>query len=199
MELKLPINTAALTFISLLAVSGMAYASELDGKKVVCKFAEENGLRGKEIFLSFSGSKVTVLDILVKNKSNSDYNFDYTSVELIRETKDFYLKPTSIFWGTFSSLNDIMDKLVTSREDIGAYLLLNKRSVGNWTYIDRNTLLAEDGIAMSGQAFIHSGKCEISDEAGEKGFTDNYQALKLEAAKDFDTKLGNAKSEKPKL
>lgn len=197
--MKFPINTAALTFISLLAMSGMTYAAELDGKKVVCKFAEENGLREKEVFLSFSGSKVTVLDILIKNKRNSDYNFDYTSVELSRETKDFYLKPTSIFWGSFSSMNDIMSKPVTSREDIGVYLYLNKRSVGSWTYIDRNTLLAEDGVAISSQALTHSGKCEISDEAGEKAFTDKYQALKLEATKDYDAKLGNAKSQAPKL
>ena len=190
-------NTAALSVVSTLALSGMVYASELDGKKVVCNFSEENGLRGKEVFLSFSGSKVTTLDILVKTERNSDYNFDYKSVELIKDAIDFHLKPTSIFWGNFVS--ESMNNSVTSREDIGVFLLLNSNGFGSWTYIDRTTLLAEGGVALSGKTFTHAGKCEISDEAGEKEFTDKYQELKAEAASDFNTKLENAKSEAPKL
>lgn len=190
-------NTAALSVVSTLALSGMVYASELDGKKAVCNFSKENGLRGKDVFLSFSGNKVTKLDILVNPERNSDYNFDYKSVELNKDTTDFYLKPTSIFWGNFSS--EGVDNSLPSREDISIFLLLNRNAFGGWTYIDRTTLLAEEGVVLLGKILTHTGKCEISDEVGEKEFTDKYKELKVEAARDFNTKLENAKSKAPKL
>lgn len=188
-------NNKYSVFISVIAIClpafiGASFAGELDGKMAVCNFKKE------ELFVKFSGDKVTQLEVISSKKINPEYEFYYSDVEIKEEVNDAHIGPKSIFWSNILFRSGAEN--INSIDDVEYAALAG--GVGRWVYIDRTTLVAKSGMMAPGVRYDETGNCKLSDENGEVEFMKKYQDLKRASKDEFNKRLEQAKTKvDPKL
>ena len=187
--------------IVLILSSHTAYATEIDGKSLICDVSQESH---QELLISFTDGKVVEEHIKVTTARDEDDGFLYQDGEFVKEEpKRYHLKPKEHFWCWGINLpGDLNSCTARSAEEVAGHIRFFSDAAGHWNSIDRVSLDIVKGGGLQRMVYQEKiGNCRLAEEEDIQQFrlknlsklddlAETYKKLREEAENEMpDVKL----------